>query len=488
MEMYLNVTDGQSNVRKFDLDETGSTFVGNGSNCRIMIQGDGVQAIHCLFWINDQKRLMIQDWNTGDTKVNGSVITEDVCLKSGDTITIGPNKIVPILASEMPEPLGHPPPDETPVQIDIQANANEMMDQDFPFEEIPIEQTVIDGSSDHFVDNAENLDGLNQATGEFVYDIDAIETDEAPVRNDFDFAASASFSNSNFESTGPLDAEEAELLRMEVEQLRFELAERDSQLTAICDQGSQDSAPSDEEQTLKLVNRLEELLQELQTSDDRVRGLEDLLRCSDQATQDEREERQQLESWVAEIEQRLIQREAESEAEMSRVVSRLEDAKAQFQAAESQLAVVLQSNQDALGESSSELIRTLGDQVTELQERLNSVSQENETLRKQVDNNQTDTKTQEALHELEQKLMKAQVESSQERANLSRQRADLQRMQDELEQKLAGTKLAQNSDVRIQAMRQHLREIHQEEQNEKEERRRNSLSGRISSLLMRSSR
>ncbi|MDG1875550.1 MAG: FHA domain-containing protein [Mariniblastus sp.] len=475
MRIQLTLTDSNANTRQFKLDETGSTFVGKGPNCRIEVQGADVQEMHCFFWINEQNDLMIQDWNTGNTLVNGRVISEECRLKAGDKIKIGPNTIVPSMTSG--------PDNETSLEPHSESISPDKATQVSP----PVARNATSEAAPPKFETTQFGD-TGEAGDKFVYDINANEDDEATTDDDVDFGFSTGFSNSDFEITGPLDAEQAQILRMEVEQLRFELAERNAQVMALSE-SSQATNPVDEEQTLKLVNRLEELLQELQSSDDRVRGLEDLLRCSDEATLAEREERQQLESWVSEIEQRLLQREAESEAEMGRVVKRLHESKSRFKEAETQLEKVLQSNEGALNEHSSELIRSLSDQLSQLQDNLDSVNQENDSLRKASNHRQIDPEVQGSIHELEQKLMESQVASSQERAELARQRADLQRLQDELQQKLAGTQMATNSaDLRIEAMRQHLREIHNEEKLEKEEKRRKSLSGRIANLLSRSSR
>ena len=129
---------------------------------------------------------------------------------------------------------------------------------------------------------------------------------------------------------------------MEVDQLRFELAERDAQVQKLSSNRAQPEFDDDEnDETVRLVNRLEELLDELQTSDERVRGMEELLRASDQATQAEREERCHLESWVEEIEQRVAQREAESAAELSRLQMRLGRNASAFQTGESQMKEAL---------------------------------------------------------------------------------------------------------------------------------------------------
>ena len=54
---------------------------------------------------------------------------------------------------------------------------------------------------------------------------------------------------------------------------------------------------------------------------------------------------------------------------------------------------------------------------------------------------------------------------------MSRQRAELERLRGELEDKLNSAKEIGHADSRVQAIRQHLREIHEEEKLEQEEKR-----------------
>jgi len=130
---------------------------------------------------------------------------------------------------------------------------------------------------------------------------------------------------------------------MEIEQLRFEIANRDSQIMALKNDRNNSAETVDEEVTVKLVNRLEDLLAELQTSDDRIQGLEELLRVSEQATATEQEERAQIEQWIAEIENRVGQREAEFQVEVENLTQQLKAAKSDSAAVQAQLQSVTSS-------------------------------------------------------------------------------------------------------------------------------------------------
>lgn len=501
---YLLITGESAEPATIPLEIDNSLFVGSGSNCRVILQGENVDPIHCMFWINEDRLLRVQDWNTeGRTLVNGQSVTTETTLNSGDKVEIAGYMIVPVLTEEDHQLIARhlfnsesdasqgtgtisntdPPTmaDESAVTDDFPAvNTSSQAEPQSP----PLEAESISAETSNAETAGSELDD------EVMTEPDASSSWEEELSSQFGFEP---FNCDNLNEPGNSQAiddsrdEELELLRMEVEQLRFELAERDEYQTASDCGTNWESEPNpvDDDQTLQLVNRLEELLAELQTSDARIRGLEELLQFSDQAAQAEQDERQQLESWVAEIEQRVSQREAESEAEMERVLNRLLEAKAQNQHLETQLKQVLQTKGNNLAEGSKELIQKSRNQIHDLQKRLEAANEENENLRRQSLCDESEVKAKEELQQMEQKLLEVQVETSRERAEMARKRAELENLKDELEQKLSSAKVADNADSRVKAMRQHLRDIHEEEKIEREEKRQRSLSGRISSLLSR---
>ncbi len=155
---------------------------------------------------------------------------------------------------------------------------------------------------------------------------------------------------------------------------------------------------------------------------------------------------------------------------------------------DAQLKQVLQSKGNNLAEASKAILQKSRDQIQDLQQQLEQANEENERLRQQALNSEGEVKAHAELQQMEQKLLAAQVESSRERAEMARQRAELESLKDELAQKLNSAKNVDNADTRVRAMRQHLRDIHEEEKNALEEKRQRSLGGRISSLLNRVSR
>ena len=112
-----------------------------------------------------------------------------------------------------------------------------------------------------------------------------------------------------------VEDETMDLLRDEVLHLQRELADRDArisdlnQLVATMEQGSR---PADEPNcdSLALVARLEQLLDELDRRDQREAALQEQLRAAEDASRAGQEERRQIETWLSEIEERVGQREA----------------------------------------------------------------------------------------------------------------------------------------------------------------------------------
>ena len=130
------------------------------------------------------------------------------------------------------------------------------------------------------------------------------------------------------------------------------------------------------------------------------------------------------------------------------------------------------------------MVDGLKEQINSLQQQLKSAHDEAAQVRQQLEEKSaTPAEGVELLSE--QKLAEIQLESSRERAELSRQRVELKKLRAELEAQLEAPKEVNNADTRIQAMREHLKELHSKEQEEKQKRKESGMSGRIANLLNR---
>ena len=457
------------------LQEGGSLFAGSAASCGIQITGDQVAQFHCMFSLT-QGRLWVQDCNTGgEIFINGQPIDCETVLNHGDEVTIGAHKIVAILAH-----FGMP--------------SNPSISS--PMDAAPAEPRAAEsrGTPDAPADAAEHDPSLTPDTREYLDQLIHELSDEAeqaaeaqptvdaePAEHDVPPAFERGYQTVDFRE------EENDLLREEIAHLQRELAERDAALERYRDTPAlldPRETQGDDENVLRLVQRLEELLEELQKSDGRILALEELLRVSEEAKRAEHDEREQLDSWVGEIEQRLAQREAEMEAEVVRLKSRNEELQAQLQQNETHIRTMVKtvSAPAALPQKAQEVVQGLRDRSEDLARRLQAAEAESQRLRDEL-KTQTET-SEEALRVLEQKLVHHELSASRERAEIARSRAELERTRDDIERGLHDGDLNE-TDTRFAAMRQHLRELHEQEARVREERRQRSLGGRIASLLSR---
>ena len=98
---YLLVSGNDKLLDVMPLDVGSSVFVGRGSNCKIQLQDESVQQLHCMFLFKENNALEVQDWNTGTTSLNGSTISETMEMRSGDVITISSYQITAVLDAKL---------------------------------------------------------------------------------------------------------------------------------------------------------------------------------------------------------------------------------------------------------------------------------------------------------------------------------------------------------------------------------------------------
>jgi len=90
MEVKLVYFRADGQRRQIQLD-TGVTPVGRRDDCRLQIPAETVSRRHCQFEINDKEVVLTDLGSSNGTFVNGRrIVDEDVVLKPGDRITIGP--------------------------------------------------------------------------------------------------------------------------------------------------------------------------------------------------------------------------------------------------------------------------------------------------------------------------------------------------------------------------------------------------------------
>lgn len=244
-----------------------------------------------------------------------------------------------------------------------------------------------------------------------------------------------------------VDSEAVDLLRAEVEQLQYELAERDAQLMELAERNgtaSQDEFDGGEDDALLL--RLDDMLAELERNDERYAMLEQLLAASEEQNRAEQEERRHLTEWVNDIEERLGEREAEWQAERSALDHRVTS---------------------VLGER-DELMRRMAEQPTD---QPGAAAPDLETRSQLHAAQDRISELEELLRERDSQLAsKSEADAAvrEEHLKLAQERAALARQQAEMAAKLAEadklpSKPENEIDCRLREFREHLREIHNEE-------------------------
>jgi myosin heavy subunit len=284
------------------------------------------------------------------------------------------------------------------------------------------------------------------------------------------------------------DAGDSAILRSEIEHLQSELLRRETEIEELLARDHLPAAAADEgvdeSDTARLVERLEQLLDELAHSDERVRNLENLLKISDEATMAERAEREQLSVWVSEIESRFAEREQQARSARQRLEENLREATLRYERAEKNVRQVVESNAHELQLEMQAQIAELNKRNEVLMQELAQANTAFNELGELISKTGMSREEIEALNTRQAELRQHEIELAQERAALARQRAEIAGLHDTLERATQESPEAsiENPDQRIRQFRAHLREIHEVEQEEKRQR---SLSGRISRLFKR---
>jgi len=285
------------------------------------------------------------------------------------------------------------------------------------------------------------------------------------------------------------DLMELKLLRDEIENLQFELAERDRQMPSThgnqTDEMTEDSAEL-EALVEQFEARMKEMARELESSEDRIRTLNDLLQACEEANIAERDERQHMEKWLAEIESRLGETDEALKLEVEQLQLRCQRKDEILSRAEEQIRKMVAdagkmpaSSEDR--QRDSQQVLQLNAQVKQLERNIEDLLSDIAELQKQ---NSQATEDAEQVRLLRQQIAALELEAAKERAEISRQRVELQAAKDELIAHQRDNSTKHEADQRIRAMREHLREIHQDEELRKgQEPAKSGIASRISKLL-----
>lgn len=487
-------------VQYFQLDPESNALVGVGGHCKIRLVGDDIRSLHCILSVKEDGLIEVRDWNTGSTYLNGIAISKPTMMAEEDLLQIGEYEISAVLVDDGRRPKVTP-------KNDSQSSESAIEEEQYPDfwtrPERPLESDLQSETNDRVAEEDSTI-----AVEPIADQQDGVEEFEAPSAVEEPTVDEPAMETATVHNVAvPVDAEEMHILRMEVDQLKFELEQQNSNTDANADEElqslqmevdrlkselDQQRSNSDEEshnlrmevdqlraelkqrqsssdvnpeflsreQSLLMVGKLEELLAELKNSDIRSRQMEELLRVADQANHDEQQERKHIESWVSELESRVDQREAEARTEIQRLKTLLREAH-EIQQKSNECLQGVMSLKTGSGESlPAELANGLYSQIESLQSQLKVAQDEKERLRQQFDQRNAELVTD---IKAEQELAELQLRVSRERAEISRQRAELTRLKVDLVHRRVAeppeTSVFDSQD-RVSAMDVHLSALH----------------------------
>ena len=405
----------------------------------------GVAEIQCRIGFEDGK-LYVQNWMSAEgTRVNGQPMSEKTEVGLGDMIQVGPYEIV--VEGNSPESQGIEPPshdrnDQRPDAISRESELAEPCTEPSP----KPSHTVLESFGGD--DESSTADSTTLVADSTPLSRDTIEPSAADFDDDF-------FS---FDEEETYDQETVALLRAEIEDLQAALAQRDAELH--CQRADGSAEPSQAAATAggqqppdEVLQRIQDLVDEANQSDERAAMLEEMLHSSEAANRSEQDERRELEAWVSDIEKRIGQREAEHAAEVEALRNRLEESKQQQSRLQHRI-------QDAA------FVGSAPQHYEETLENLQTVNQELEEKLAESEKRRLA-----AEQQLEQRIGEQDRALREERASIAKERAKVSRLRFELSSKLSAieelpkpeNQADKETTHRIQILREHLREIHEQE-------------------------
>ncbi|MEM7455700.1 MAG: FHA domain-containing protein [Planctomycetota bacterium] len=482
----LHFSAENGSPQEFDLDDGQTIFAGTGAICGVQLEGDGIQTMHAMFQLTDGQ-LTVQDWNTGGgTLINGRAVDGVEPFNPEDTITVGaysirvsdsdgPQKSVAVLSTIVEtEPEADEQKYECVEQNDVDQNDSvrnaspvslpePVQHEDFG--QAPYVEEEFPGETPDSIDVFNDFSEFDHVP----------ETDEAEPL--------AELSGGFVPSTDDL-----QLLHEEIEHLQFEIAQRDAAIVELSEGNASEERlhGSENEDMERLTQRLHQLVEELDSSDQRILLVEEQLQMSEEANAAEQDERKHLEAWVTEIEEVVSGKLSEFKAEQDQLQTRIDEITRERNSAVNQLRNLSRNSGSARQARAAEtgVLRSELDQARRLlsdqQVLIEKMQEASEAAQESAG-----SVSSEAVQKLEEQIRQLEVDASQDRAVIARQKAELAQAHSDLDHALKSRKKLGDDDCRIQAMRLHLRELHDEDLQARKEQRENSLAGRLTKIWKR---
>ena len=89
MKVRLKVLSGKSAGKEINLN-AGEFLIGRGDGCQLRPRTDAISRKHCRFFVGDDEVRVSDLQSRNGTYVNGQKIAEEVSVKPGDKISVGP--------------------------------------------------------------------------------------------------------------------------------------------------------------------------------------------------------------------------------------------------------------------------------------------------------------------------------------------------------------------------------------------------------------
>ncbi|MCP4786509.1 MAG: FHA domain-containing protein [Fuerstiella sp.] len=421
-------------------------LLGSDESSDVRLLENDVAASHCLISA-ESGRVTVRDcYSQAGTFVDGSRISE-IQLTGNAEVRIGTAVILVTLANRRtPAADGE---DNTASVSEVNGRGDT--------QQLPPEVDQTEDEATHKL----NPDASLETMSDLQLQLDQARAEIEVLHNRLATAATLTPAS----ASDPYQEEMLELLRAEVMDLQAALAEQ-HQTDANPDSERSNQPNYDDvlakDEAEKLVNRLEGLLSELQERDEQVATLTELLGAAEEASRAERDERSQLDAWLHDIEERFGCREQEWQSQREKLQNDVQTMAAERDRAEAAINADCSSTKL---EAAQNVLTALRDTAESQRLQLLESDQLVAQLRREV--------------ELAGRAQPHEelVQLAEERAEITRQRQELDAARHE-----ESRPRPNEATLKLQVLREHLKEIHQQEQQEKEERK---LSSRIARLWSR---
>ena len=493
----LVITNADGDISEHKVVEGRSVFLGSSPDSGIHVDASDVAEMHCLVSL-DEGLLYIQNWaSSAGTIVDGEEVEGRYEVSESNKITVGSVSISlkPVPGSRVEEEstcenaeTETDPSEPVECLLDgIQENL-EAIDETVDTTDQVDEDTsnVVDDFSDDMANEAPVLVEpvfveplkvepvpIEPLNGEPVSSkpVAAKPTVPQPPTVDSGWGSFVASDCDEADSETMYDQETVDLLRAEIEDLRTMLADND-----CCDEPNivSPDVPTTHADESNLQQRVDELLLEAEEHDEKIEILSDLLESAEHKDHAELEERQALEAWVGEIEQRIGQRETEWQAELDSLKQQLESAQQERDETQREMReVAARFNAPEVYQETLDRLQTRN---AELEAECEAARSQTANLKRQID---------EIGH-------KESDEICETRALLAQERAEVSRLQFELASKLSEIESLPEPEttedrefaMKLRSLRVELRAISEVQRREREEKG-ESLISRISGIWKR---